>query len=169
LAARSLPTCFLRSIGLFAVRLLPAAALPLTATALCSSARVTGFSSLPLRRSLLLVIAGLRLLATLLTAAGGTALLPGLGFSLLATVLLRCFLLWLWLVLLRLVLLWPVLIFLVGLLRLLAAPVAGALFAGCLGLTARRLLARRIFPLSVLLSLPIGTLRHALTVCFVWR
>jgi hypothetical protein len=170
LATRTLPTRSLRFIGLFAVRLLPAAALPLPATALSSSARVTGFASLPLRRSLLLVVTGLRLLATLLTAAGGTALLPGLGFPLLATVLLRgvllrCFLLGLRLILLRLVLL-----SLAGLLRLLAAPVAGALFAGCLGLTARCLLAaRRIFPLSVLLSLPIGTLRHALTVCFVWR
>jgi hypothetical protein len=162
LATRSLPTRSLRSIGLFAVRLLPAAALPLPATALSSSARATGFSSLPLRRSLLLVVAGLRLLATLLTAAGGTALLPGLGFPLLTTVLLRG-------VLLRRFLLRPVLIFLARLLRLLAAPVAGALFACCLGLTARRPFARRIFALSVLLSLPIGTLRHVLTVCFVWR
>ena len=175
LATCSLLTCSLRSIGLFAVRLLPAAALPLPATALSSSARATGFSSLPLRRSLLLVVAGLRLLTTLLAAAGGTALLPGLGFPLLATVLLRGvllgrFLLGLRLVLLRLVLLRLVLLSLAGLLRLLAAPVAGALFAGCLGLTVRRLLAARgIFPLSVLLSLPIGTLCHALTVCFVWR
>ena len=167
LATRSLPTFSLaarslRPIGLFAVGLLPAAALPLPATALSSSARATGFASLPLRRSLLLVVAGLRLLATLLTAAGGTALLPGLGLPLLATVLLAT-------VLLRLVLLRLALLSLARLFRLLAAPVAGALFAGCLGLTARRLFAHRIFPLSVLLSLPIGTLRHALTVCFVWR
>ena len=168
LATRFLPTFSLaarslRPIGLFAVGLLPAAALPLPATALSSSARVTGFASLPLRRSLLLVVvARLRLLATLLTTAGSTALLPGLGFPLLATVLLRS-------VLLRLVLLRLVLLSLARLLRRLAAAVAGALFAGCLGLTARRLFARRIFPLSVLLSLPIGTLRHALTVCFVWR
>ena len=116
---------------------------------------------------MLLVVAGLRLLATLLTAAGGTALLPGLGLPLLATVLLRGVLLRRFL--LRLVLLRLVLLSLARLFRRLAAPVAWALLAGCLGLTARRLFARRIFPLPVLLLLPIGTLRHALTVCFVWR
>jgi hypothetical protein len=167
LATRSLPTCSLRSIGLFTFRLRPAAALPLPATALSSSTRTTGFASLPLRRSLLLVVAGLRLLATLLTAAGGTALLPGLGFPLFATVLLRGVLLGRFL--LRLVLLRRVLLSLARLLRLLAAPVFWALFAGCLGLTARRLFAHRIFTLPVLLLLPISTLRHALTVCFVWR
>jgi hypothetical protein len=121
---------------------------------------------------LLLVVAGLRLLATLLTAAGGTALLPGLGFPLFATVLLRGVLLrgvLLGRFLLRLVLLRRVLLSLARLLRLLAAPVFWALFAGCLGLTARRLFAHRIFTLPVLLLLPISTLRHALTVCFVWR
>ena len=167
LATRFLPTFSLaarslRPIGLFAVGLLPAAALPLPATALSSSARATGFASLPLRRSLLLVVAGLRLLATLLTAAGGTALLPGLGLPLLATVLLRG-------VLLRRFLLRLVLLSLARLFRLLAAPVAGALFAGCLGLTARRIFARRIFALPVLLLLPISTLRHASTVCCVLR
>jgi hypothetical protein len=107
---------------------------------------------------LLLVVAGLRLLATLLTAAGGAALLPGLGFALLATVLLRG-------VLLGRLLLRLILLATARLLRLLAAPVVRTLLAGCLGLTARRLFAHRIFALPVLLLLPISPLRHALTVC----
>ena len=98
---------------------------------------------------MLLVVAWLRLLATLLTTAGGTALLPGLGFPLLATVLLRG-------VLLRRFLL--LLLATARLLWLLVAPVVRTLLAGCLGLPARRLFVRRIFTLPVLLLLPISTL-----------
>ena len=93
LAARTVP-----SIGLFAVRLSACATLPLIAAASSRAVGSASFSSLPLRGALLLVLSGLRLLAALLTAAGGAALLPRLGFALLAAVLL-------WLALLRLALL----------------------------------------------------------------
>ena len=90
LAARTVP-----SIGLLAVRLSTCAALPVSPAASSRAVGSASFSALPLRGALLLVLSRLRLLAALLTAAGGAALLPRLGFALLAAVLLWLALLWL--------------------------------------------------------------------------
>jgi hypothetical protein len=87
------------AIGLFAVRPGTCATLPVCPPACARATGSAGFSTLPLRGALLLVVlSGLRLLAALLTAAGSAALLPRLRFALLTAVLL-------WLPLLRLALL----------------------------------------------------------------
>jgi hypothetical protein len=147
-------------VGLFAVATLPlpVLALPVLALpvlALAGAVGMTGLTTLARRAALLPVVARLRLFATLLTALSGTALLPGLGFALLSTVLLRCFLLR------------GVLLTASGPLGLRAAPLIRTLFTGGLGRVTSGLFTRGIFALRVLVLLPVSTLRHAFAICFV--
>ena len=144
-----LTTATIPGIGLSAVELLAAAALPFGPAA---RSRATGsalFPALSLRRTPLLVVPRLRLRATLTAAAGGAPLLPRLRIALLAVFLLAVFLLWF------------------GLLRLLRPVAARSLSVGRLllltaSLTTVRLLHRAFAVIPAALPLRVFTLATAL-------